>query len=284
MPRSHQSSRKRYAAHSPTRYTMDEVRAAIPRANPVLAELRADHTLPMRAIGLTPDPWQRDLILAPDRQVAALCTRRSGKTQTVASRITARSLTTPRRKTLIFSPTEDQSKELLQYIREMNDALGCPVPVVSETETRIKWANGSEVKAKTDRPKSSRGFTPDEVVIDEAAQVSDLLYLSVAPMLVLGRCDLLALTTPFGKMGWFYELWNTPAKSRHWRKFRVTAYECPRIDRATLEEHRAVLPPQWFDQEYLCVFNSTAGAVFDRETLEACVTADDLYAPLDLSV
>jgi hypothetical protein len=248
----------------------------------LLARLAADPTLPMRAIGLTPDPWQAELILAPERQVAALCTRRSGKTQAVAARVTARSLTTPGRKTLIFSPTEDQSKELLGYVREMNDALGCPVEVSSETESRIRWVNGSEVKAKTDRPKSSRGFTPHEVVIDEAAQVSDLLYLSVAPMQALGKCDVLALTTPFGKMGWFYELWNTPAKSRHWRTFRVTADQCPRIDRATLEMHRAVLPPQWFDQEYNCVFNNTTGVVFDRETLEACVTADDLYAPLDI--
>ncbi len=47
--------------------------------------------------------------------------------------------------------------------------------------------------------------------------------------------------------------------------------------------HRRVLPPQWFDQEYMAVFNNTTGAVFDRETLESCVTADDLFAPLDLT-
>jgi hypothetical protein len=254
----------------------------LPPAEKTLAGLRADPTLAMRAAGLDPDPWQRDLILCPDRQITALCTRRSGKTRTVAAKVTARCLTRPS-KVLVFAPTEDQSKELLQYVREMNDALGSPVPVTSETETRIKWANGSEVKAKTDRPKSSRGFTPDLVVIDEAAQVTDLLYLSVQPMQILGRCDFMALSTPFGKIGWFFDLWDDAAKFAHWTPFRVTAYQCPRIDPAVLDEHRATMPPRWFDQEYLAVFNDAVDAVFDRHSVDACEVAGDQFSPLDLT-
>jgi hypothetical protein len=197
--------------------------------------------------------------------------------------VTARCLTRPS-KVLIFAPTEDQSKELLQYVREMNDAVGCPVPIVSETESRIKWANGSEVKAKTDRPKSSRGFTPDLVVIDEAAQVTDLLYLSVAPMQILGKCDFMALSTPFGKVGWFFDIWDRPEKLRLWRAFRITAYQCPRIDRATLEEHRVTMPPRWFEQEYLTVFNDAIDAVFGKSVIEAAERADDLFRPFDLGV
>lgn len=233
----------------------------------------------MRAAGLTPDPWQEELIRCQDRQIAALCTRRSGKTRTVACKITARCLTRPT-KVLLFAPTEDQSKELLQYVREMNDALGCPVPLISETETRLKWANGSEVKAKTDRPKSSRGFTPDLVVIDEAAQVTDLLYLSVAPMQILGLCDFLVLSTPFGKVGWFFDLWESPEKRANWTPFTITAYQCPRINRVILEEHKATMPPRWFQQEYLCVFNDAVDAVFGKETIESAVRADDAFLPL----
>ena len=235
----------------------------------------------MRAAGLEPDPWQEALIRCQDRQIVALCTRRSGKTRAVAAKVAGRCLTR-QSKVLIFAPTEDQSKELLQYVREMNDALGNPVPVVSETETRIRWSNGSEVKAKTDRPKSSRGFTPDLVVIDEAAQVTDLLYLSVAPMQILGRCDFLALSTPFGKVGWFFDIWDRPEKLRLWTPFRITADQCPRIDRATLEEHRATMPPRWFEQEYMTVFNDAVDAVFGKAAIDAAEQDDDLFAPLAL--
>ncbi len=245
-----------------------------------LGRLRADPTLPMTAAGLAPDPWQRELIACPARQIAALCTRRSGKTRTTACRITGQSLTRPNWKTLLFAPTEDQSKELLGYVAEMNDALGCPVPLVSRTESRLKWANGSEVRAKSDVAKSSKGFTPNAVVIDEAAVVSDELYLTVMPMLVLGRCELLALTTPYGKAGWFFDLWETPAKRANWTCFTVTAYQCPRIDRAILAEHKATMPPRWFDQEYLCVFNDAVDAVFGKQVIESAVKADDAFLPL----
>jgi len=237
----------------------------------------------MRAAGLDPDPWQEDLIRCPARQIAALCTRRSGKTRTVGCRVLSRCMTR-RTKVLIFAPTEDQAKELLGYVREMYDAVGAPVPIAAESETRVKWANGSEVKVKTDRPKSSRGFTPDLIVIDEAAQVSDPLYLSVMPMLILGRCELLTLTTPFGRLGWFYELWETPEKRARWETFTVTAYECPRIDPEILEEHRQTMPPRWFSQEYLCEFNDAVDAVFGREVIDSAVRDDPAFLPISLGV
>lgn len=196
--------------------------------------------------------------------------------------MTARSLIR-RTRTLLFAPTEDQSKELLQYVREMNDALHSPVPLVGESETRLLWANGSEVKAKTDRPRSARGFTPDELVIDEAAQVSDELYLSVMPMLVLGQCAVMALTTPFGKVGWFWDIWNSPGKRAGWQTFTIDAYQCPRIRRDILAEHRATMPPRWYAQEYECVFNDAVDAVFGKSVIESAVKFDDAFAPLEIT-
>ncbi len=256
-----------------------QARRNLTPAQETLLRLRTDPTLPMRAAGLTPDPWQAELVACPARQIAALCTRRSGKTRTTACRIVRQSLLRPW-KTLIFAPTEDQSKELLGYVGEMNDALGCPVELVSRTESRLKWANGSEVRAKSDVAKSSRGFTPNAVVIDEAAQVSDELYLSVMPMLVLGHCEILALTTPFGKAGWFFDLWEEPAKRALWETFTITAYQCPRIRRDILEEHKATMPPRWFAQEYLCAFNDAIDAVFGKQVIESAVKADDAFLPL----
>ncbi len=200
----------------------------------------------------------------------------------MACKITARCLT-ERTKVLLFAPTEDQSKELLQYVREMTDALeGVGVKLVGESETRLLWDNGSEVKAKTDRPKSARGYTPDLIVIDEAAQVSDELYLSVMPMLVLGKCEVMALTTPFGKLGWFWEVWNKPRKRANWKTFTIDAYQCPRIRRDILEEHSQTMPPRWFAQEYLCEFTDAIDAVFGKSVIESAVKFEDAFLPLDV--
>lgn len=189
---------------------------------------------------------------------------------------------------LIFAPTEDQGKELLGYVVEMNEAAGSPVPIKGQSETRLLWENGSEVKVKTDRPRSSRGFTPDVIVIDEAAQVSDELYLSVLPMLILGSAEVLALTTPFGQLGWFYELWQAEEKRAAaglppvWVRFKVTADQCPRVSRAELAEHRATMPARWFRQEYYCEFNRATDAAFDGETVDAMFAADESLLPIQL--
>jgi hypothetical protein len=170
----------------------------------------------------------------------------------VATRVLARCLTEPRYSVLVFSPTEDQSKEFLSYVAQMNDDLGCPVPLIRQSLSELAWSNGSRVKAKADSPRGSRGFTPNMIVVDEGAQVSDELYLSIKPMMVLGQSEMMVLSTPFGKHGWFFDIWDDPKKLQKWETFKVTAYDCPRIDPAVLEEHRLTMPARWFNQEYNC--------------------------------
>lgn len=234
----------------------------------------------MRMAGMAPDPWQEALIRCDARQTAVLCTRRAGKSVTTACRELAPALTMPGRKSLVFSPTEDQSKEFLNYVRLLNDSIGCPVPLVRESMTELAWANGSIIKAKPDSPRGSRGFTPDSLVIDEGAQVSDELFLSVSPMLVLGKCRVTILSTPFGQHGWFFDIFDNPKKLARWQTFKVTALECPRIDRAVLEEHRATMPPKWFEQEYMLAFNAATHAAFGSEAIDGLFSNDDAFLPL----
>lgn len=253
-------------------------------SNPLLTEIRNNPALVFSTSGLTPDPWQAELIRCEAKRIAVLCTRRAGKSRTTAARVLARCLTRSRYKSLVFSPTEDQSKEFLNYVREMNADLGCPVPLIRESMTELAWSNGSLVKAKPDSPRGSRGFTPDLVVVDEGAQVSDELFLSINPMMVLGKAEMMILSTPFGKLGWFFDIWDSPAKLSYWTQFRVTAEQCPRIDHAILEEHRATMPPRWFDQEYNCVFNDAVDAVFGKMVIESAVKNLPEFLPLELGV
>jgi hypothetical protein len=54
-------------------------------------------------------------------------------------------------------------------------------------------------------------------------------------------------------------------------KVSVPAIECPRIDRAFLEEERGAMGPVWFAQEYLCEFVDNGMGLFDRELVEGMV-------------
>jgi hypothetical protein len=203
--------------------------------------------------------------------------------RTVATRVLARCLTEPRYSVLVFSPTEDQSKEFLSYVAQMNDDLGCPVPLIRQSLSELAWSNGSRVKAKADSPRGSRGFTPNMIVVDEGAQVSDELYLSIKPMMVLGQSEMMVLSTPFGKHGWFFDIWDDPKKLQKWETFKVTAYDCPRIDPAVLEEHRLTMPARWFNQEYLVEFNDAVDAVFGKSVIDAAERDDARFEPLYLN-
>lgn len=187
----------------------------------------------------------------------------------MADRVLVPSLIKPGHQTLVFSPTEDQSKEFLAYVAEMNEEIGCPVPLIRQSLSELAWANGSRVKAKADSPRGSRGFTPDLIVVDEGAQVSDDLYLSIKPMMALGKADMIILSTPFGKRGWFFDIWDDPQKLSKWTAFKVTAYQCPRLSPVVLAEHRATMPERWFNQEYLCEFNDAVDAAFSRDVIDA---------------
>lgn len=253
----------------------------VPQHVLMLERIKADPTYPMKCAGLTPDPWQAELIACASRQIMVLCTRRAGKSSAVACRVLARCLR-QRTDVRVYNPTAGQSKEFVRLAKQMNDALGCPIPLIRESLSEMAWVNGSRLNAMPDSPRGSRGPTPDIIVLDEAAQVSDELHYSLMPMMILGKTETLALSTPYGKMGWFFETWDAPEKLRLWKSFRVTADECPRIDPLILEEHRAIMPPNWFAQEYYLAFNSAIDAVFGKEVIESAVKVDDAFLPLAL--
>src|SRR5262249_21997251 len=68
-----------------------------------------------------------------------------------------------------------------------------------------------------------------------------------------------ALSTPFGKQGWFYEEWIS---GQSWERIRVTAHECPRISPEFLESERRSLGEMWYQQEYECSFERAEGLVY----------------------
>jgi hypothetical protein len=111
------------------------------------------------------------------------------------------------------------------------------------------------------------------LVIDEAAMTSDELFVATSPMLAVSRGRLVALSTPLGQRGWFHSQWEDPAAP--WERVKVTAWDCPRVDRAFLEEQRKLLGERWFRQEYECSFEETLDQVFSTESILRAFETDE---------
>lgn len=90
-------------------------------------------------------------------------------------------------------------------------------------------------------------------------------------MLAVSNGRLIALSTPCGKRGWFFDSWDGDGA---WQKIQITAQECPRISPAFLAEEQKALGDRWFRQEYLCSFEDAIGAVFSAEDIAAAFAGE----------
>ena len=229
----------------------------------------------MADAGLTPDPWQTTCLRSLGDRLLLLCARQSGKSLVSGALALQTALLIPGSLTLLLSPTERQSGELFRdKVLRLYNGLGRPVATVAESALTMTLANGSRIVALPGAEGNIRGYSGVAMlVIDEAARVPDELYYTVRPMLAVSRGRLVALSTPFGKRGWFYDEWSGPAR---WERVRITANECPRIPAEFLADERASLGSRWFASEYECAFVDAVGAVFSHADIQAALSDEVL--------
>lgn len=267
------------------------------------------------ALGMDPDPWQQQLLESQSQRILVLCSRQVGKSQTAAAKALATALLDPPAEILIVSRAQRQSGELLRKVKELYSALCggrvkrrkwqpktlkheliAPAELTDDQSASrdnvlsMEFNNGSRIISLPSTAETIVGFSAiDLLIIDEAARTSDQLYLSLRPMLMVSKGQLLVLSSPYGRRGWFYKAWNdceeAVAKGRKpaWERISVRADEVERIDKEWLEQERMDIGDRWFRQEYLCSFEADTGAVFDYEFVQAAIRdcGDPIFGALN---
>jgi hypothetical protein len=230
----------------------------------------------LRAVGMTPDPWQEQLLRERPRRGIMLCCRQAGKSLTAAAASLHEAIYQPDSLILMIAPAQRQSAELLRKTRFLLNGLPDPPLIVSETTSGIELGNGSRILSLPATEDTIRGYSAVSlIVLDEASRVPDELYFALRPMLATSDGRLLALSTPNGQRGWFYHAWIS---DQPWKRVKITASECPRIRPAFLEDEQQNLTPAFYASEYECVFGDTVDSVFFTADIEAAL--DDTLTPL----
>lgn len=223
----------------------------------------------MADAGMAADGWQRDVLNSDARRMLLLCSRQSGKSTTCAALAVNQAIYDPGL-VLLIAPAQRQSAELFRKVNEVYRALPNVPKVVQESAMRMELSNGSRIIALPGTEGTIRGYSGAKtVIVDEASRVEDALFAAVRPMLATTNGRFVALTTPYGKRGWFYEAW---AFGEGWERTQVTAHDCPRIDPAWLAEEKRLIGDWQFRQEYLCEFVDTDEQFFSSELIEAAIT------------
>jgi hypothetical protein len=219
--------------------------------------------------GLTPDPWQATLLRERPRRSLLLCSRQSGKSTVTALTALDTAIYAAPALVLLLSPSQRQSAELFRVVMNFHAKLAGAPTLNAESVLKAEFANGSRILALPGTERTIRGYAAaDLVVIDEAARVEDELLAAVRPMLATssGGGRLIALTTPAGKRGWFFDAWTG---GDDWHRTEVAATDCPRITQAFLDEELKALGGQRFSEEYGLAFLDPDEAVFPTAIIDA---------------
>jgi Terminase large subunit, T4likevirus-type, N-terminal len=248
-----------------------------------LVQVRLQHKARLRAVppdastlmhraGMTPDPWQDTLLRSTAPRIALLCSRQSGKSTTTAALALHTALAQPGSLVLLLSPSLRQSQELFRKVLDVYRPLEALMSTEQESALRMELTNGSRILSLPGGESTIRGYSGVRLlVIDEAARVPDDLYYAVRPMLAVSGGRLVALSTPWGKRGWFHHEYE---EGEGWERIKITAEDCPRISKEFLEEERRSMPAMFFAAEYLCEFTDTEDSVFAYSDVQAAVSRD----------
>lgn len=147
-------------------------------------------------------------------------------------------------------------------------------------ERSVEFFNGAKIYwVSADRPETLVGSGLDRLVVDECGLIpKGAFYESLLPTLADkdGKC--LAIGTPKGKGGIFWELYNRGiSKDPRWSAY--SAYHCsshanPYLDPSILDELRQSMPEAIYNQEIMAQFSDSQGTVF--KGFMDCVVGDDI--------
>lgn len=139
----------------------------------------------------------------------------------------------------------------------------------------VKFSNGARVlslPSSTDGA-NLRGFTAGCVCIDEAAFIPhlDLILQAIAPTLSRDKdAELILTTTPAGKNGCFYDLYQEALYNDDWYIQTTTIHDAIadglKVDLEAL--HTLVPDAEVFAQEYECKFMSEYGSMIDTSLID----------------
>ena len=217
-------------------------------------------------LGFFPDERQEEWLRAGIKRGIVNCTRQWGKSTMAAVTAVHRAYFHPKSLVVVACPTEKQSAELVWKARDFARKLEVKQRGDGSNRISLRFPNGSRIIGIPGKEATLRGYSAvSMLIIDEASRVDDAVYKALRPMLAVGDGDLWLLSTPFGKLGFFYENWASG--DEEWVRMAAPATECSRISKEFLEQERKQLGEAWFRQEYLCEFIDDDRRVFDRDAV-----------------
>lgn len=204
--------------------------------------------------------------LIETRKTQAFCaSRQVGKTYGLAGAAYSWSITKPDSLTLIVSTGENHAKEILDRARTcfQKSKLNFTFSKDSEEEIRLK-GNGSRIVSRPSNPKTVRGYSPDLLIIDEAAAIEHWGYMQASLFPSVSQTGgTIIVTSTFAGKNHFWEMMTQP----EWNGKVYPWWVNPSPE---IETFKRILPPEQFMEEFECIPVDEGWSLFPLELIESC--------------
>ncbi len=236
-----------------------------------------------------PHPGQLEFLLSRAKTKVLACGRRWGKTDACAVQILRSINEKPTGKYLIVAPTLNQARilfdrfvEMFQLLWPVNDAKVSLSPFPSLRQ------DGQFVSARSAfTPRNLRGLEADDIIVDEAAYVSDHVLNDVLwPMLATTDGSMTLISTPHG-FNAFWRLFDRGQRDdpNIWSRCGPSS-ENPRVHRRFLDMQRTIVDERTFQIEYEAAFFDTESTVFAFEIIAEAQQQDmnEAHGPISIGI
>lgn len=228
-------------------------------------------------IGAALDGWQRRYLeRAPEcSRIAIAASRQSGKSTVTAVFVAWCLMFLPKFTCLVASRSLRQAAYYLDKVRDIVLSVIPRDAMQSMNRLSMKLPNGNEIiSIPCAQPDAGRGFSPDLILLDEAAFAPEALFTAITPSVAATHGAIHMISSPNGRQGVFFEAFEGRA-SDVWETFRVTWKDCPRMTQAQMDVERITLGDLYWRQEFMAEFVQPLGAFFGNSGLLAFSDEED---------
>lgn len=217
-------------------------------------------------------PHQRAVYDGMARFNTLLAHRRFGKTVLAILILIEKALACEERRPQVhyYCPSYKQAKRVAwSYVKEFTALF--PGTQTNELELKATLADGQVIQlGSADNPDDSRGIYSDFVVLDEPAQMPPRMWTEVLrPALSDRKGGMLAIGTPSGRHGLFYDLYNQALNSKDWWNGVYRASETGVVDADELLSARRAMSKAEYEQEYECSWDAAVKGSYWAEVMQA---------------
>jgi hypothetical protein len=202
-------------------------------AKELLHTLSPSHYI--RGLGFSPYAWQEAALMSGNKRKVINGARQAGKSTIVSAKPCHAARFFPGSVSLIVAATEQQAFYDMEKVKEFIARDPSYPGIVRNSDRLVTLDNGSWVMVVPATEKAARGpSAPRLILLDEASRIDDIVYRSgIIPMLTDNPdCELISISTPNGRRGFFFESFNNP----RWERYEVRSpWEVEDLDMALAE-------------------------------------------------